>query len=76
MKITLEINDSLLAELQREAAVQNREVSEIVESALQLLLRSEKTRGGIPPLPTFHSGGPLLDISDRDALYQAMVPKE
>jgi hypothetical protein len=25
-----------------------------------------------PPLPTFRSGGMLVDVADRDALYQAM----
>jgi hypothetical protein len=26
----------------------------------------------LPALPSFHSGGALVDIADRDALYQAM----
>ena len=47
-------------------------MSELVESALRLLLRSQKKSGKLPPLPTFKSGGPLIDIADRDALYQAM----
>jgi hypothetical protein len=29
-------------------------------------------RSEIPPLPTFRSGGTLVDIADRHALYQAM----
>ena len=32
----------------------------------------ELTRGTPPPLPTFDSGGQLVDIADRDALYEAM----
>jgi len=47
-------------------------MSELVESALRLLLQSEKTPQKMPPLPTFKSGGPLVDIADREALYQAM----
>jgi hypothetical protein len=47
-------------------------MSELVESALRLLLKSEKSRRKLPPLPTFKSGGPLVDIADREALYQAM----
>jgi len=47
-------------------------MSDLVETALRLLLRSQRKRGAIPPLPTFHSGGALLDIADRDALYHAM----
>lgn len=49
-----------------------RTMSEMVEAALRLLLRSQRKRGKIPALPTFRSGGALLDIGDRDALYQAM----
>ncbi len=26
----------------------------------------------LPPLPTFNSGGARVDVSDRDALYEAM----
>jgi hypothetical protein len=72
MKTTLNIDDTVMAELKHEAARQNRTMSEMVESALRLLLRSQKKRASIPPLPTFRSGGPLLDIPNRDALYQAM----
>ena len=32
----------------------------------------QRPRAKIEPLPTFGSGGALIDISDRDALYQAM----
>ena len=47
-------------------------MSELVESALRLLLRSHRKQEALIPLPTFHSGGALVDIADRDALYQAM----
>jgi len=47
-------------------------MSELVESALRLLFQSEKTPKKIPSLPKFKSGGPLVDIADRDSLYQAM----
>lgn len=36
------------------------------------LLRSRRKRGDLPALPSFHGGGALVDITDRDALYQAM----
>jgi hypothetical protein len=61
-----------MAELKREAARQGRTMSELVETALRLLLRRQRKRGKVPPLPRFHSGGALVDIADRDALYQAM----
>ena len=47
-------------------------MSEMVESALRLLLRSHRKRHKIVALPTFRSGGTLVDIADRDVLYQAM----
>ena len=72
MKTTLNIDDTVMTELKREAARQGRTMSEMVETALRLLLRSRPKRGGLPELPTFHGGGELVDISDRDALYQTM----
>jgi Arc/MetJ family transcription regulator len=72
MKTTLNIDDTVMAELKREAARQGRTMSEMVETALRLLLRSQRKHGKLPALPTFHSGGALVDIADRDALYQAM----
>jgi Arc/MetJ family transcription regulator len=72
MKTTLNINDTVMAELKREAARQGRTMSELVESALRLLLRRDRKEDKLAPLPTFHSGGALVDVADRDALYQAM----
>ena len=72
MKTTLNIDDTVMAELKREAVRQGRTMSELVETALRLLLRSQRKREKIVTLPSFHSGGALVDIADRDALYQAM----
>ena len=72
MKTTLNIDDTVMAQLKREAARQKRTMSELVETALRSLFRSQKKRHELPPLPTFHGGGALVDVADRDALYQAM----
>ena len=72
MKTTLNIDDTVMAELKREAVRQGRTMSELVETALRLLLRSQRKREKIVALPSFHSGGTLVDVADRDALYQAM----
>lgn len=72
MKTTLRIDDTVMAQLRREAARQQRSMSELVETALRLLFRSSKTAGSLPALPTFNSGGTLVDIADREALYGAM----
>jgi hypothetical protein len=72
MTTTLNIDDTVMAELKREAARQGRTMSELVETALRLLLRTQRKRGTPPELPRFHSGGTFVDISDREALYHAM----
>jgi hypothetical protein len=72
MKTTLNIDDTVMAELKREAARQGRTMSEFVESALRMALRAPRKQPSIPPLPTFHSGGMLVDVADRDALYDTM----
>ena len=72
MKTTLNIDATVMAKLKREAARQGRTMSELVETALRLLLQSPPHRKTLPPLPTFRSGGAQVDIADREALYRAM----
>jgi len=72
MKTTLNIDDTVMTQLKREAARQRRTMSELVETALRMLFRSEKKPAHVPRLPTFRSGGTMVDIADRDALYEAM----
>jgi hypothetical protein len=72
MKTTLNIDDSIMKRLKQEAARQGRTMSELVETALRLLFKTQKRTPELPPLPSFRSGGHLVDIADRDALYQAM----
>ncbi len=72
MKTTLNIDDTVISQLKREAARQGRTMSELVETALRMLFRTQKKKEELPPLPSFRSGGVLVDIADRDALYQAM----
>ena len=72
MKTTLNIDDKVMADLKREAARQGRTMSELVETALRLLFKSQRKRKKIKPLPTFDGGGELVDIADRNALYDAM----
>jgi hypothetical protein len=72
VKTTLKIEDSVMRRLKKEAFRRGCTMSELVESALRLLLQTEKPRKKPPPLPSFKSGGPLVDVADRDALYQAM----
>jgi plasmid stability protein len=71
MKTTLIIDDAVVKQLKVEAARQGRTMSEMVETALRRYLEPEQ-RGKLPPLPTFNCGGMLVDIDDRDALYDVL----
>ena len=75
MKTTFNIDDTVIARLKREAARQRRTMSELVETALRALFQAQKKRADLPPLPTFHSGGTLVEVADRDALDQAMAAR-
>ena len=72
MKTTLNIDAGVMTKLKREAARQGRTMSELVETALRLLLQPPRRRETLPPPPSFRSGGAQVDIADREALYQAM----
>jgi plasmid stability protein len=72
MKTTLNIDDTVMARLKAEAARQGRTMSDLVETALRRLFRPKRSRGKMPGLPTFRSGGALLDVADREALDRAM----
>jgi hypothetical protein len=72
MKTTLVIDDTVLERLRQEAARQGKTISELVEAALRAFLERRSPREPLPSLPSFDSGGAFVDISDREALYQAM----
>ncbi len=73
MKTTLNIDETVMAELKREAVRQGRTMSDLVETALRRLLSSRDTGlTEVRPLPSFRSGGHLVDVADRDALFSAM----
>ena len=73
MKTTLVIDETIMSRLREEAARQGKTISELVEAALRLFLQPRKRKRQPPrPLPTANLGGALVDIADREALYQAM----
>jgi hypothetical protein len=47
-------------------------MSELVETALRRLLATKASEPELPTLPRFDSGGALVDLADRNALYRAM----
>jgi hypothetical protein len=72
MKTTLNIDDSIMSRLRAEAARTGRTMSELVEVALRQLLDRRKPGVVAEPLPVFNSGGALVDVADREALYRTM----
>ena len=71
MKTTLNIDDTVMDRLRRESARSGRTMSELVETALRHLLQ-RRSAPALLPLPHFDSGGALVDVADRDALYRVM----
>ncbi len=72
MKTTLNIDDTVMDRLRRESARTGRTMSELVETALRHLLQRRSATTELSPLPSFKSGGALVDVADRDALYRVM----
>ena len=73
MKTTLIIDDGIMRHLKQEAARQRQTISYLVESALRNFLSpSSNKKLKLPPLPSWNMGEPLVDIADRDALYEVM----
>jgi len=72
MKTTLNVNESVMAALKKEALRRGCTMSELLEAALRAFLVPKAKTEELPSLPAFKSGGPLVDIADREALYEAM----
>ena len=76
MKATLTIDDSVMQRLREEAARRGTTMSALVEAGLRSILANpegdEEPTEDLPPLPSWDSGGFLVDISNRDELYRVM----
>ncbi|MGB7981180.1 MAG: ribbon-helix-helix protein, CopG family [Candidatus Nanopelagicales bacterium] len=74
MKTTLVLDDCVVERLRARAKEEGVSMSSIVEEAVIRLLACEKSASERGPrrLPSFNSGGYLVDIADRDALHDAM----
>lgn len=72
MKTTLEIDEGVMRRLKQRAAQEGKTMSELVESALRTLLEVRPVATPLPPLPTFHSGGFLVNIDSRAEYLDAL----
>ena len=70
MKTTLNISDVVMKLLKEESVQQGKTMSELVETALRGLFQQRQPTSGLPPLPSFESGGILVDLANRDSLYE------
>lgn len=72
MKATFLIPDLVHRELKRYAAKRGATISEVATEMIRkgLANRSKPTR--LPPLPSFNMGRMLVDVADRDALYDVL----
>ena len=76
MKTILNVDESVMQRLREEAAQRGTTMSSLVEAGLRSVLAAPESAvqraQDLPPLPSWDSGGRLVDIDDRDALYRAM----
>ena len=72
MKTTFNIDDQVMTRLREESARQGKTITELVESALRLLFRQQKSRKTLLDLPSFEGGAPMVNIANREALYDRM----
>lgn len=72
MKTTINISDKIYYDVKQEAARTGVTMGYLIEAALRKHLQAREKEIELPPLPSFSSGGELVDISNRDALYDVM----
>lgn len=75
MRTTLNLPEGLMAEAKARAAQEGRTLTSLVVEGLRGVLdRSSDGEVTIEPLPAFGTpeGRPLVDLSDRDALWAAL----
>ncbi len=74
MRTTLVIDADLFRELKRRAAEENRTLSEVTQEVLRRGLATLKPVRRPKPtrLPTFPMGKPLVDLADRNQLFDVL----
>jgi len=72
MKTTLIIPDPVLRDLRRHAAKRGTTMSELAAELLRKGLAERPKPTHLPPLPSFNAGRLLVDVADRDTLYDVL----
>ena len=76
MKVTLNLDDTIMQRLREEAIRRGTTMSALVEAGLWHMLDERSPSDGeaaaLPLLPSWHGGRELVDISNRGELYRVM----
>ena len=76
METTLTLDDAVMRELREEAARRGTTLSALVEAAVRRMLAERSAPNPeadeLPPLPSWKCGKPLVDVADREALYEVI----
>ncbi|MDE2670460.1 MAG: hypothetical protein OXI51_12475 [Chloroflexota bacterium] len=74
-KTTVNIEDALMDQLKEEAARRKTTMGALVDAGIRRILAEGEAPppvGELPPLPIYDMGEPLVDIADREALYEVL----
>ncbi len=72
MRTSMNLPDSLLQAARERAAAEGRTVTSLMEEALRRLLEEQRTPELPPSLPTWKGGRLLIDLEDKDALWEIL----
>jgi hypothetical protein len=75
MKTTLNLNDELLREAKKKAAEDGTTLTHVVEQGLRAVLNEDESPAEpyVFDFPVVDGGGPpMVDVADREALYDLM----
>jgi hypothetical protein len=72
VRTTLNLDDRLVQRAKREAASRGTTLTELIEMALQALLSTERVPRRKLALPVTEGRAPVVDVADREALYDLM----
>ncbi len=72
MKTTLIIPDPVFRDLKQQATKRGTTMSELAAELLRKGLSERPKPARLPPLPSFSTGRPLVDIANREALFDLL----
>ena len=75
-KTTLNLDEETMARLKEEAIRRKTTMGALVEAGIRRILAEgeapARAAETLPPLPLYDMGEPLVDVADREALYEVL----